>query len=78
MIDERLQQVFRDVLGDQGLELSEGTTARDVEGWDSLAHINLMVSVEGEFGVSFTSAQLTAFQDVGALQRFLTERGALA
>ncbi|WP_432502973.1 acyl carrier protein [Kineococcus arenarius] len=70
-VDGRVLRVFRDVLGDEQLQLSETTTAADVPGWDSLAHINIMFSLESEFGVQFTDAQLTSFADVGELRRFL-------
>jgi len=70
-VDGRVLQVFRDVLGDESLQLDDATTAIDVPGWDSLAHINIMYSLEAEFGVQFTDDQLTSFQDVGELRRFL-------
>ena len=70
-VDGRVLRVFREVLGDEQLRLSHSTTARDVPGWDSLAHINIMFSLESEFGVQFTDAQLTSFADVGELRRFL-------
>lgn len=70
-IDDRMLQVFREVLGRDDVELTDTTTAKDVPGWDSLAHINLMYSLEAEFGVQFSDEQLTSFQDVGELRRFL-------
>ena len=42
--------------------------------WDSLAHITIMVAVEAEYGVFFSSEQLGAFADLGELQAFLSER----
>ena len=74
MLDDQLCEIVQDVLGDDELELQEHTRADDVEGWDSLAHINIMVAVEGAYGVSFTSDQLTAFRDLGELQAFLRSR----
>lgn len=72
MLDDRLREIVQDVLGDEDLELSTATSAADVEGWDSLAHINIMVAVESAYGVSFTSEQLGAFRDLGELQEFLS------
>lgn len=74
MLDARLREIVQDVLGDDELELHDRTTADDVEGWDSLAHINIMVAVEGAYGVTFTSDELSAFRDLGELQAFLTAR----
>ncbi len=73
MLDERLTQIVKDTLGDDDLELDESTIAADVTGWDSLAHINIMVAVEEEFGVMFSSEQLGQFSNLGELQSFLTE-----
>lgn len=70
-VDGRVLQVFREVLADESLQLEDSTTAPDVPGWDSLAHINIMYSLEAEFGVQFTDDQLTSFQDVGELRAFL-------
>ena len=74
MLDAQLREIIQDVLGDDELELHEQTTADDVEAWDSLAHINIMVAVEGAYGVTFTSDQLGAFRDLGELQAFLRTR----
>lgn len=74
MLDARLKEIVQDVLGDEDLELGERTTAADVPGWDSLAHINIMVAVEAEYGVHFSSDELGRFRDLGALQDYLTRR----
>lgn len=74
MLDRRLCEIVRDVIGDEDLVLDESTSARDVEGWDSLAHINIMVAVESVFGVNFTSDELTRFEDLGQLQQHLQQR----
>lgn len=75
VVDSRLQQVFRDVLADDDLVLERHTTAADVPGWDSLAHINLMFAVEQEFGITFRDDQLTSFRDVGELEDFVRAHG---
>jgi len=63
----RLVRVFQQVFGNDTLSLSPSTTAHDVEGWDSLMHINLIVAVEREFKVRFTTREITALQNVGDL-----------
>lgn len=73
MLDDALQQIIRDVLGDDEIALDPSTSAQDVEGWDSLAHINIMVAVESAYGVTFSSQQLSGFDDLGALQTYLRE-----
>lgn len=74
MLDAQLRQIVQDSLGDDELELHERTTADDVDGWDSLTHINIMVAVESAYGVSFTSEQLGGFRDLGELQDFLRKQ----
>jgi acyl carrier protein len=49
------------------LTLSKATTAQDVDGWDSLMHINLIVAIEREFKIRFTTKEITALRNVGDL-----------
>ena len=63
----RLNTLFRDVLDDDSLVLREDTTAKDVEGWDSMANVQLMLGVEREFGVHLSAGQMQALQNVGDL-----------
>ena len=64
-IHQNLTTVFRDVFDNPKLEISEETTAQDVEGWDSIMHVNLIVAVEQAFGVSFTTKEVKALANVG-------------
>jgi acyl carrier protein len=64
---ERIQSVFRDTFDDDALVLSPAMTADDVEGWDSLMHINLIYAIEQEFKVRFTTAEVTSLKNVGDL-----------
>ena len=66
-IEGRLQGVFRTVFDDPALVVESRTTANDVDGWDSLTHINLIVAVEREFKVRFTTAEVTGMKNVGDL-----------
>jgi acyl carrier protein len=52
---DRLQNVFRQVFDDPDMVLRDAMTADDVDGWDSLVHVDLMVAVENEFGVKFAT-----------------------
>lgn len=75
-IHDRLTDVFRTVFNDDSLELRDEMTARHIPDWDSLANINLMFSVEQEFGVRLRDDQIASFENVGELKRFLEERAA--
>ena len=72
-VHDELEQLFRDVFGDDTIELTEETTARDVPQWDSLGHVNLMFAIEERFGVRFRGNELAEFANVGELKRFLEE-----
>jgi len=73
---ERLERIFREVFNNDSLILRDDMTSRDIEGWDSLAHINLMFSIESEFGTQFVGNQLAELSNIGELKALLerTER----
>ena len=58
-IREQLQEVFRDVFKDPGLVLEDSMTAKQIDGWDSLAHINLIIAVEKRLRVKFATAEIS-------------------
>jgi acyl carrier protein len=77
-IRARLQDVFRRIFHDDELEVNDATTAADVDGWDSMAHINLIVAIEKKFGVKFTAADIASMrgegQNVGHLVELLATK----
>ena len=77
-IIDKLTPIFCDVFDDDELVISEVTTAQDVEGWDSLANIRVMVSVEKAFSVRFTAAEISDLNDVGALAELVLRKQASA
>lgn len=64
-IFDRLNLVFRDVFDDDGITVTDSTTAADIDGWDSLMHITLLSAVEDEFGVSFSMKEVVKMKNVG-------------
>ncbi|MDQ7250220.1 acyl carrier protein [Dongia sedimenti] len=66
-IYERLNVIFGDVFDDDSLALKAETTADDVDGWDSLSHIRLVLSVEKAFSVKFSAAEVGKLKNVGEL-----------
>lgn len=62
-----VRDIMRDLFDLDDLEISDQTTADDVEDWDSLSHIRLMVSIEKHFGIKFTTAEIESFERVGTL-----------
>jgi acyl carrier protein len=70
----RLTGVFRGIFGNEALSLSRDTTAEDVDGWDSLMHINLIVAIEREFKIRFTTREITGLSNVGDLMDVIARK----
>ncbi len=66
-IFEKLNGVFRDVFDDEDICVSEGTTAADIDDWDSLSHISLIAAVESEFGIRFDMKDVLKMKNVGEM-----------
>jgi acyl carrier protein len=62
-----VNKIFIDILDDECIVLNTETTARDIDGWDSLTHIQLVVAVEKHFKIKFTSAEIQKFKNVGEM-----------
>jgi len=73
-IYDRLTEVFHDVFDDADIVLSPQLTADDVDGWDSLTHIRLVLSVQKEFGVTFSSGEVTQLKNVGDLADLVAKK----
>lgn len=69
-----LNELFRDIFDDDGIAVNDATTANDIEGWNSLMHINLMVAVERQFGIKFTMGEVNGMKNVGAMVDIILQR----
>ena len=65
-IFEGLNEVFSDVF-DEEITVTDSTTADDIEDWDSLEHINLIVAVEIKFGIKFNIGEVNKMKNVGEM-----------
>lgn len=70
----RLQNVFRAVFMDEVLQLNLTTSAKDINIWDSLTHLELIASVEEEFKIKFTFNEVMQFNDVNELLNCISKR----
>lgn len=66
-IFKALNEVFRDEFPSQEIALTPATTAADVRGWDSMAHVRLILAIEERFGIEFSNAELAMLSDVGKM-----------
>ena len=62
---EKLNGIFTDVLDNDDIKISETSTANDIEEWDSLTHIQLVVAIEKSFKVKFTTYEIQIWKNVG-------------
>jgi acyl carrier protein len=70
----QVQDIFRDHLEDDSIVLADETTANDVEGWDSLMHLQLIVAIENRLKVKFTSKEILQWKNVGEMVSSIVKR----
>ena len=66
-IVNRLNTIFRQVFEDTSIEVTREMTSNDLDKWDSLSHVTMIVAVEEEFGIKFRLRELVAMKNVGDL-----------
>jgi len=73
-----LQEIFRQVFDDPTIVLRDDMTATNVEGWDSMAHIDLLIAIERALGVKFATAEMSRLkqpdQNIGSLIRLIESK----
>ena len=70
----KLNEVFQDVFDDDSIEVHDSTTADDIEDWDSLEHINLVVAVEKMFNIKFNMGEVNNMKNVGEMVDIILQR----
>ncbi len=71
---EPLNEIFCEVFDDDDIELTPEMTADDVDGWDSLSHVNLIVTIETRFKIRFTQKELLTFKNAGDLMNSIESK----
>lgn len=66
-----LTQIFHDVFDDDSIVLRPDLTASDVDGWDSLAHVRLLLTVERKFGIKFNAIEAGKLKNAGELMELI-------
>ena len=73
--NQRVTQVFRDIFDDDGLVIADAMSAKDLKDWDSLAQIKLIIALEEEFEIKFTTHEVAQMKCVGDLKLALRSKG---
>ena len=73
-IIKELQAIFREIFDDDDLVITPGTTADDIEDWDSLTHMQLIVEIEKKYGIKFTTAEIKKAANVGEFIDIIKEK----
>jgi len=71
---ETLNEVFRMVFDDDTIQIKPEMTANDIDGWDSLSHVNLITAVETKFKIRFTQKELLTLKNIGDLYNRITTK----
>ena len=71
---EKLNGIFRTVFDNDEINIQPEMTANDVDGWDSLSHVNLVLAVEQGFGIRFAQKELLTFKNVGDLLKSIESK----
>ena len=73
-IRNRLQNIFRDVFDDPSIILQDEMSAKDIEEWDSLTHIQLIVTTEQQFNIRFMTAEIAELKNVGEFLKLIKKK----
>jgi len=71
---ETLTKVFRETFDDDELIVGPETTADDIEEWDSLMHIQLLVAIEQAFGIHFNTGEVAGLANVGEMAALIADK----
>ena len=71
---QKVNEIFWDVFDDESIIVTEETTAEDIEDWDSLTHMQLIVEIEKKYGIKFTTAEIKKAANVGEFIDIIKEK----
>ena len=69
-----LEIIFRDVFDDEDIQINVDTTANDIDGWDSLAQIRLIIQIEKLFSLHFDASEIDKLENVGQMVELISQK----
>ncbi|HXD91860.1 MAG TPA: acyl carrier protein [Bacteroidia bacterium] len=73
-IINEIEKIFKDILDNEDIHLTETTSASDIDEWDSLSHIQLIVAIEKHYKIKFYSSEIHAWKNVGQMMESLKNK----
>jgi acyl carrier protein len=73
-IHGELTRIFRGVFDDDGLEITDTTSAKDIDDWDSLNHINLIVVIEKQFRIKLSTPDVNKLRNIGDMKQMIQQK----
>lgn len=64
---KQIAEILEDVTDNDSVQITEASTADEVDGWDSLSHIQLVVAIEKHFRIKFTASEIQKWKNVGEM-----------
>ncbi|MEK6731871.1 MAG: acyl carrier protein [Pseudomonadota bacterium] len=74
LIKSRLNQIFQQVFDNEEIQVTDNTSADNIEAWDSLIHISLIVAIEKEFDIELNTAEVAKLSNVGEMIQLIEKR----
>ena len=74
-IFDKINKIFKEIFDDEHLEITRTYTSEDIEEWNSLAHINIIVACENEFGIKFQIDEIVSIRNVGDIVDLIGQKG---
>lgn len=74
VINQKLTRIFQEIFDDDSIILSDETSAKDIDEWDSLNHITLVLAIEREFSIHLNAAEVGSLENVGQMIKLIDVR----
>ena len=71
----KLSSVFASVLGEPENRITEDASPKTLQRWDSLRHVSLVMALEDEFGITFSTSEIMSLSSVGGIRQTLASKG---